>query len=337
MGWYTFHRRDLGEGERAPNRKRAFVIAALIFLFVFVSLTVVGFAWAKKDVVVLDGEDKQTISTFKRTVGDVLAASGVELGTHDRVDPALDTKLEDGMEIVISRAIPVTVQIDGDKRREMTTARTVGELIDELDLTVGSCDLVRPERSTVLEPDLAVAVIRVTEETVEEEAEIPFGVTRRTAYNLEKGKTKVQSAGSPGLEKKTWKVTYHDGVEVSRELVSSETVCEPENQVVLVGAMDTVSRGGQDLRFSRALTARATAYTYTGRNTATGKPPGPGTVAVDPTVIPMGSRLYIDGYGHGTAMDVGRSIKGNRIDVFFPTRAQALNWGSRTVNVYVLE
>lgn len=337
MAWYTFHRRDLRGEERVPARKHMLAVAGLISLLLFVSMTVAGFAWAKKEVVLLDGGDKQTVSTFKSTVGDLLLASGIELGPCDRVDPAPEAKLRDGLEITISRAVPVTIQVDGDERREMTTATTVGELLDDLGLTVGPNDLVRPERSAVVEPDLSVAVIRVTEETVEEEVEIPYGVTRRTAYNLEKGKTQVHSAGVAGLEKKTWKVTYHDGEEASRELVSSETVREPRNQVVLVGVMDTVSRGGQDLRFSRAISARATAYTYTGRNTATGKPPGPGTVAVDPTVIPLGSKLYIDGYGYGTAMDVGRAIKGNRVDVFFPSRTQALKWGSRTVNVYVLQ
>lgn len=311
--------------------------AGVVTLLLAAGLAAAGFAWAKKEVTLVDGGERQTVSTYKSTVGDLLPALGIEVGPHDVLDPAPETKLKDGLEITITRAVPVTVRVDGEERREMTTARTVGELLDECGVTVGSADLVRPEAATGVKSGLEVTVVRVTKETEVLEVEIPFSVTREPAYNLTKGQTKEKSAGVPGLKKETWEVTYHDGEEDTRVLVESEVIREPENQVVLVGTVETVSRGGQDIRFSRSFTARATAYTYTGRNTATGKPPGPGTVAVDPAVVPLGSRLYIDGYGHGTAMDVGRSIKGNRIDVFFTSRAQALNWGSRSVNVYVLQ
>jgi 3D (Asp-Asp-Asp) domain-containing protein len=81
----------------------------------------------------------------------------------------------------------------------------------------------------------------------------------------------------------------------------------------------------------------ASAYTYTGNRTATGKNPEVGMVAVDPRVIPMGSRLYIEGYGYGRAADTGGSIKGNRLDLFMEDRSQCLSWGRRTVKVYLLD
>ena len=60
-------------------------------------------------------------------------------------------------------------------------------------------------------------------------------------------------------------------------------------------------------------------------------------IAVDPRVIPLGTRLYVDGYGYGRALDVGGAIKGNRIDVFLPSEAECRRWGVRTVKVYILE
>lgn len=83
---------------------------------------------------------------------------------------------------------------------------------------------------------------------------------------------------------------------------------------------------------TRTLTVVATGYAIAGR-TATGIPAGPGVVAVDPAVIPLGTRLTIPGYGEGVAADVGGSVRGARIDVWFPTRAQALAWGQRTVTL----
>jgi 3D (Asp-Asp-Asp) domain-containing protein len=82
----------------------------------------------------------------------------------------------------------------------------------------------------------------------------------------------------------------------------------------------------------KRLTVIATAYSLPG-NTASGLPTGPGVVAVDPTVIPMGTRMTIPGYGEGVAADVGTAIKGNRIDVWFPKLEQARAWGVKTVTI----
>jgi 3D (Asp-Asp-Asp) domain-containing protein/peptidoglycan hydrolase CwlO-like protein len=84
----------------------------------------------------------------------------------------------------------------------------------------------------------------------------------------------------------------------------------------------------------RSLTVIATAYSLPGY-TASGLPVGAGVVAVDPTVIPMGTRMTIPGYGEGIAADVGSAIKGNRIDVWFPTLEEARAWGVKTVTITV--
>ena len=84
----------------------------------------------------------------------------------------------------------------------------------------------------------------------------------------------------------------------------------------------------------RTLTVTSTGYALRGR-TATGIPTGPGVVAVDPSVIPLGTRLTIPGYGAGVAADTGGAVQGNTIDVWFPTTAQALAWGRRTVTITI--
>lgn len=88
----------------------------------------------------------------------------------------------------------------------------------------------------------------------------------------------------------------------------------------------TPSSGG------RTLVVSATGYSLPG-HTATGLPVGPGIVAVDPTVIPLGTRMTIPGYGEGVAADVGSGIRGAMIDLWFPTVAQAYGWGRRTVTI----
>jgi 3D (Asp-Asp-Asp) domain-containing protein len=82
---------------------------------------------------------------------------------------------------------------------------------------------------------------------------------------------------------------------------------------------------------------QASAYTYTGFHTATGLNPEVGMVAVDPSVIPMGTRLYIEGYGYARAADTGGAIKGDKIDLFMEEYSQCMGWGRRTVKVYILQ
>lgn len=82
----------------------------------------------------------------------------------------------------------------------------------------------------------------------------------------------------------------------------------------------------------RTMTVVATAYTL-GGTTATGAPVGYGVVAVDPNVIPLGTRLSIPGYGAGVASDTGAAIQGARIDLWFPSAAAAAAWGSRAVTI----
>ena len=88
------------------------------------------------------------------------------------------------------------------------------------------------------------------------------------------------------------------------------------------------------------LSVSATAYTPgvgAGYTTATGARAGYGIVAVDPNVIPLGTRMYIPGYGYGVAADTGGAIKGNKIDVCFDTLDEALTWGRRTVTITIVD
>jgi 3D (Asp-Asp-Asp) domain-containing protein len=86
----------------------------------------------------------------------------------------------------------------------------------------------------------------------------------------------------------------------------------------------------------KVMTMESTAYTYTGNRTATGVEPREGLIAVDPRVIPLGTEVYIEGYGYAIAADTGGLIKGNIIDVFFPSLQRCINWGRKPVQVYVL-
>ena len=92
-----------------------------------------------------------------------------------------------------------------------------------------------------------------------------------------------------------------------------------------------------NLEAERDMMMEATAYTWTGNRTASGTWPAVGTVAVDPEVIPLGTRLWIEGYGPAVALDTGGLVKGNIIDVYLPTEDECWAWGRRQVEVRVIE
>jgi 3D (Asp-Asp-Asp) domain-containing protein len=109
------------------------------------------------------------------------------------------------------------------------------------------------------------------------------------------------------------------------EIAATVAAAPPLAPVEAASALPASSRPG-------TLTVTVTGYSIRGR-TATGIPTAPGVVAVDPSVIPLGTRLTIPGYGDGIAADTGGAVQGNTIDVWFPTQAQAQAWGRRTVTI----
>lgn len=152
----------------------------------------------------------------------------------------------------------------------------------------------------------------------------------------------VLRQAKPGKVEKKYKLVYQNNKLVKKELVKQRVVAAAQPALIIKGGTRVASRGGAVSRggerdVKKVMQVLATAYTHTGRRTATGIWPYRGVVAVDPRAIPFGTRLWIEGYGEGIAADMGSGIKGNRIDLFFNSYGEAINWGMRNVTVYVLE
>lgn len=189
---------------------------------------------------------------------------------------------------------------------------------------------------------------KLTIKTVEVREQTPpptlFEVNRR----LPPRHRVLKAEGKPGEKLVVWRVYYRNGKEVRRVRLEEHVLEPPQPRVYEIGVHGHIaSRGavgrGSSFRTTRILTMHASAYTPhrsgggTGTGyTATGLPAGYGLVAVDPRVIPLGTVLYIEGYGMAIAADTGRAIKGNKIDLCFATRRQALQFGRRKVRVHIL-
>lgn len=315
---------------RSPTFK--LVLAALVL-----ALAIGGYAVAHKEVTVVDGDSRMVVSTFAGNVEELLSQNEILLGPHDAVDPGMDAPLKEGCTVRVLRGFSVTIVADGRKQEIKTNRKTVKDILQEAKVTVNKQDIVQPEVTTVVDGETEIRIQRVSFKEVVEKTKIPYETVRRPDTSLSKGIQRVRQEGKNGVQKSTYLVKYVDGKMADSKLLERVVVKKPQTRVVAEGTLQLASRGGNTFRFERAIWAEASAYTHTGRNTYTGTKPGPGTIAVDPRVIPLGTRLYVDGYGYGVARDVGSAIKGNKVDVFLQSEAAARKWGRRMVNVYIIE
>lgn len=173
---------------------------------------------------------------------------------------------------------------------------------------------------------------------------IPVAYHVRTVFSpqVALGTEVVTRHGIQGQALETVRKVYRNDQVVTVAVTGERLVKSPQDEVVTVGAkLPEVSRGELLGRVVKTITMVATAYwadpSWSNGRTATGVPARYGVIAVDPSVIPLGTRLYIPGYGYGVAADTGGAIIGDRIDLCFDTGTQAIDYGRQSVTVYILQ
>lgn len=283
------------------------------------------------------------LNTREKTLGAALAKAGVELGAKDQITPELSRPLADETEVRIRPAVPVQVQVNGQELDWLTAAPTVGDLLAELGLRLGEKDRVEPGPTAPLVVNQPVRVIRVAEQMVTEERTLAYDTVKRADGGLLAGETRELREGEAGLAEAVFREVREDGQLVSRELVAEKVIRAPTDRIVAYGTAGVVSRSGVSYRYRQELTMTATGYSpgdgmTPGNYTATGMLAKRGVVAVDPRVIPLGTRVYVEGYGPAVAADTGGAIKGMRIDLCFDSVPEALSFGLQNgIKVYVLD
>jgi uncharacterized protein YabE (DUF348 family) len=334
---------------------RVFVLLVAVFISLAASVFNI-IATETKEVIIKDENSIISVKTFKSTVGEILREQNIHIGDYDEVQPAQDEKLTEGMEVIINRAVPVSIMADHNEMSIHTAAETVQDVLEQNNIILNEKDSVNYSLTDEVFANMAIKVTRVTESVITVTDKIPFKTIKRPNNSMEKGQDKIVQEGSDGVSEKQYAVIMHDGEEVSRQLIGEKVLTEPKERVHEYGtiAVAKTSRG-ETFRYKKVLDMTATAYDLSYEScgklpgdkyygiAATGMKIRRGVVAVDPRVIPYYSRLYIEApdgswiYGYAVAGDTGGAIKGNKIDLFMDSATEVKNFGRRKAKVYILE
>lgn len=315
---------------------------AIFVVMLILMITATAVYGARKTITVsIDGNDSK-ITTFSSNYRAALNSSKIKIGPKDKTTPSLDSEIKDGSTFSIKRAVSLEVNVDGKKLKIQSAENSVEKMFEAEGIVIKDYDKVSPSKTQLITDGMVVAVTRVEAKDIKENKTIDYSTVKKNDDNMAQGSSKVLQNGQNGQKEITTRVIFEDGKEVARKIISEVVTQQPVTKMVAMGTLGVLnpSRGGQVL-YTKSIKMRATAYasgTYTASGTIVKRNSnGYSSIAVDPRVIPLGTKLYVEGYGYAVAEDTGGAIKGNTIDVYYSSEGEASSWGVKYVNVYFIK
>lgn len=342
--------------QKKTKKHRLLRVLSLVLTVAGLVATLALTAFAQNTYVITDGDQVTVYSSFTADPAKVLDQAGVQLSDQDYYTTAAG----DGVsEITVQRGMPVTIDNCGEQIATTSYGETVEALLERMGIATGGCYVSVPLSANTYEGmEVSVASIHETAETYT--VEIPFETAYCDDPTLPAGQEQILVEGRPGQMLCQANVVYHNTTEQQRTVVQEAVIEQPITQIVAVGTGEDV--GGQEmpifgdgfivlptgevLTYTHTDTYVATAYTMTDDGcdafTANGNPVRTGAVAIDPDVVPYGTRMFIvtdDGqyiYGLSTAEDCGTGVDGKRVDLYMHSTAECFQFGRRDVTIYFL-
>jgi len=241
----------------------------------------------------------------------------------------------------------VKIMSDGKITECDVKSQTVYEALKTAGVTLNSHDIVTPSLNTFVCDGMHINVIRVKESTVKTRETLAFETVKLYDPNLNKSEAVVLEYGKNGYVEKEFKVLCHDDKEVWRKLYNIASEEKPKHTKVVVGTSDNkrMYMMPRKMWAVKQYVLKATGYypgpedcgIYAAGFTSNGMKAGYGVAAVDPKIIPLGTKLYIPTYGYAIAADTGGGIKGNSIDLCFDTYKESSTYTPRYLKVYVIK
>ncbi len=310
------------------------VIMAVALVFIF-GIDYIVPSRVKIVYATMDGVKTKEIKTRSGNVENAVKDSGVKVKSTDMVYPCRDHDVKDGMTIKVAEGIRSTAVIQGENKEIYLFPGTVEENLRYNGIKFDDDDILIPERGTVVTADTKIEMqelhtsTETKKETVEPIDEVVFdpSITSGTITSV---------TGESGEGEFNYVTTYINGKKDHVDRKLKKWIKEPKNNSVRFGTSVTGQTGS--VKYTRTFTGNTTAY-YMGENAhgAAGSRCHYGTCAVDPSYVPYGTKLYIEGYGFAVANDCGSAVKGNVVDLYMRSMSECYSWGRRHVKVYVLE
>ena len=223
------------------NQRFIFVVFFLVFLFGGIFL----FVWNRErvlnaqkkpvEITIFDNGLEMNFQTSEETVEDCVSSVDLNLKNEDKIFPSLDEEVRPGLQIFIKRAREVTVSYDNKKEAFYSISDDVLDLLSEQDISLAPLDKVIPSKNTPLYNGLKVTITRVKEAEIKEKKEISFKTVHENDSSMLRGKTKVVQNGIKGSGELVYKITYENGKEVKRVLVSNSIKKRPQDKIIKKG------------------------------------------------------------------------------------------------------
>ncbi|NOZ05593.1 MAG: DUF348 domain-containing protein [Chloroflexi bacterium] len=293
-----------------------------------------------------DGVPMQ-FETLAPTIGEALWQQDVVLYLGDQVFPPLGTPTSSGIRVHIRRSRPITLMVDGREIHTRSRAKTVELALQSAGISLNPLDRVTPKGFVQLQDNLTIRVVRVAEKIVTEQEPIPFETKWRPNAEMEIDARNVDQKGVPGVRKRQVRITYEDGKEVRRGMEKEWIDRDPVDEIIAYGTkivLRDLETPEGTFQYWRKVRLLATSYTAATSGKARNHPlygitrlglrAGKGIVAVDPTVVKLGTYVYVPGYGKALVGDTGGRILGKRIDLGFDE--DNLQLWYRWVDVYLM-
>lgn len=340
--------------EKVTTKFHRNLVLTLMAAILLVSVISVTFAQVLGTKVTLKINDQgRDVLTYSENVKDFLKTEGIVLKDGQRVYPSLNTEITEGLEIKITAPGSYHIK-DADKASLLESeGETVKEVLENAGIVLGEDDYTKPGLNKKIEHGGTIEIFRTVHKEITVQKEETFDIIEKVNSNLGKDKRVVVQKGVPGVIEERVLNTLVNGDLTTQEVLETKRIKKSVPEIVEVGTKNTEEE--KDVKQATATefdkskakkvyTMEATAYDPSaGSKTAMGTKARVGAVAVDPKVIPLGSKLYIEtqdgwpSYGYAVAEDTGGAIKGMRIDLFFNSNKTALDFGRRMVTVYVID
>lgn len=273
-----------------------------------------------------------------------------------KVVPEGNRAIKPGMTVKVLSLKHYTLLEKGEPRVIESYENQVEQILGEVGYELDEATYTVPPLKEEVASGATIEVVEVEKTRQVKVVPVPVPVRYEEDPELYIGQEKVLAEGKGGTERVTAESIYYNGTLLDSRIVETEVIEACEEKVVAKGTKEAelVETPNGPLAYKTELVMEATAYDNSfascGKHpghpeygmTATGSMAGPGTVAVDPSVIPLGTKLYVESmdgtasYGYATALDTGGAIKGNRIDLWYPSNEEAMEFGRRPVKVYIL-